>query len=34
MLMVALDGTTWNSIKAELIAMWQIVINYDKVYQL
>jgi hypothetical protein len=31
--MVAIDRTTWNSIKAELIVMWQIVTDYQNQYQ-
>ena len=27
--MVAVDRTSWNSIKAELIVMWQIVVDYQ-----
>jgi hypothetical protein len=31
--MVAIDRSTWNSIKAELITMWQIVTDYQTAQQ-
>jgi len=31
--MVAIDRTTWNIIKAELISMHEIVTGYEKRYQ-
>lgn len=31
--MVAIDRTTWNIIKAELISMHEIVTRYEKQYQ-
>lgn len=31
--LLAIDRMTWNSFKAELIAMWKIATDYEKVYQ-
>lgn len=30
LILVAMDGTTWNSIKEEIIGMWEIVTDYQK----
>jgi len=30
-ILVAIDRTTWNSIKSELVMMWRIVTDYQKI---
>lgn len=31
--MVAIDETTWESVKAELVVMWQIVVDCQNNYR-